>query len=254
MKNEKTICLEVCVDSFASAMAAIRGGADRLELCTCLLVGGLTPDVALLRQIREVSDITVRCLMRPRFGDFLYTAEEIRLMERQIHSLKEAGASGFVIGCLTPEGELDREPMKRLIGAAGGLGLTLHRAIDVSRDAVRTAETAAELGIDTILTSGQAADCWTGRECLGRLLEARLPLTIMAGGGVNADVIGRLLSQYPLRAFHMSGKVTLDSGMRYRRPGVPMGLPGLDEFSVWQTDEGKIRQAVEVIGGHCHGK
>ena len=219
------------MDSFASAMAAIRGGADRLELCTCLLVGGLTPDVALLRQIREVSDIPVRCLMRPRFGDFLYTEEEIRLMERQVHSLKEAGASGFVIGCLTPEGELDREPMKRLIGAAGGLGLTLHRAIDVSRDAVRTAETAAELGIDTILTSGQASDCWTGRECLGRLL-----------------------SRYPLRAFHMSGKVTLDSAMRYRRPGVPMGLPGLDEFSVWQTDEGKIRQAAEVIGGYYRGK
>ena len=102
MEQTKTTCLEVCVDSFASAMAALEGGADRLELCSCLLVGGLTPDVALLEQIRQRSDIPIRCLMRPRFGDFLYTPEEIQLMELQIPRLASAGANGFVIGCLTP--------------------------------------------------------------------------------------------------------------------------------------------------------
>ena len=104
---KKNTCLEVCVDSFASAMAAVRGGADRLELCSCLIVGGLTPDVALLEQIRRETELPIRCLMRPRFGDFLYTEEEIRLMETQIPRLAAAGADGFVIGCLTPEGDLD---------------------------------------------------------------------------------------------------------------------------------------------------
>ena len=99
--------LEVCVDSLESARAAIRGGADRLELCSALLAGGLTPYTALLRQIRAESDIPIRCLMRPRPGDFLYTPEELELMRLQILSLKQAGADGFVIGCLTSDGDLD---------------------------------------------------------------------------------------------------------------------------------------------------
>lgn len=252
MRNQ--ICLEVCVDSFASALAAIEGGADRLELCSCLLVGGLTPDAALLRQIRAHSDIPIRCLMRPRFGDFLYTEDEVRLMERQISTLREIGADGFVIGCLTPQGDLDMARMGRLAKAAEGRGLTLHRAFDVSRDGIETARAAANLGVDTILTSGQAADCWAGRDFLGQLLAQDLPLTIMAGGGINGEVIEKLLSLYPLRAFHMSGKITKDSGMIYRRQGVPMGLPGLDEFTIWQTDQDKIRAAARVIKEYCHGQ
>ena len=248
MKEEcqmKTI-LEVCVDSYASAMAAVAGGANRLELCSCLLVGGLTPDVALLEQIREKTDIPIRCLMRPRFGDFLYDESEIQLMETQIRRLAAAGADGFVIGCLTPAGELDLGRMARLIAAAGGRGVTLHRAFDVCRDGLTAARQAVELGVDTILTSGQAADCWTGRAYLSRLLAENLPVTVMAGGGVSGEVIRRLLA-LPLYAFHMSGKTTVNSGMTFRREGVPMGLPGLDEFTIWQTDEGKVRAAATVL-------
>ena len=114
--------LEVCVDSYASAMAAIRGGADRLELCSALAVGGLSPSPALLRQIKAVSDIPVRCLMRTRGGDFLYTPEEIQQMAMEMELLSQA--DGFVIGCLTPEGYLDKEAMQPLIKAAEGKGLT----------------------------------------------------------------------------------------------------------------------------------
>ena len=106
--------LEICVDSLVSARAAIAGGADRLELCSALLAGGLTPYEALLRQIRAESDIPIRCLMRPRPGDFLYTPEERELMRRQILQLKNAGANGFVIGCLTPQGDLDVDAMNEL--------------------------------------------------------------------------------------------------------------------------------------------
>lgn len=242
-------CLEVCVDSFSSAMAAIRGGADRLELCTCLLAGGLTPDVVLLEQIKDESDIPVRCLMRPRFGDFLYADDEVALMEKQIKNLRDAGADGFVIGCLTKEGELDGFKMERLISAAGGKSLTLHRAFDVSRDGIKCAHDAVALGIDTILTSGQAKSAWDGRDFLADLVGENLPLTIMAGAGVNADVIKKLREILPINTFHMSGKVTLQSGMEFRREGVPMGLPGLDEFQIWQTDEAAVREAAEVLRG-----
>ncbi len=239
--------LEVCVDSLASARAAIAGGADRLELCAALLAGGLTPYRELLCQIRQESSIAVRCLMRPRPGDFLYTPEEISQMARQIEALRSAGADGFVIGCLTPEGVLDRQAMAPLLQAADGAGLTLHRCIDVSRDPEETYMEAAQLGIDTVLTSGGAASCTAGRETIGRLLTLRDRTggpEVLIGAGVNARVISDFRTAFPgARAFHMSGKTELESRMRFRREGVPMGLPGLDEWHIQQTDPQAVRQA-----------
>lgn len=239
--------LEICIDSLASSRAAIAGGADRLELCSALLAGGLTPYTALLRQIREESDIPIRCLMRPRAGDFLYTADELELMRRQIMELKNAGASGFVIGCLTPGGDLDTAAMKQLIEAADGAGLTLHRCIDVSRDPIETYLQAKELGIDTVLTSGAAASCLLGEEIIVQLLQLRDEIggpEVLIGAGVNATVIRHFRRKYPqARAFHMSGKTELESGMVFRREGVPMGLPGLDEWHIQQTDVKNVQAA-----------
>jgi len=246
--------LEVCVDSLNSARAAIRGGADRLELCSALALGGLTPYTALLKQIRAESDIPVRCLMRPRAGDFLYTPEEIDLMAMQIRELKEARADGFVIGCLTPEGELDKAAMAPLIEAAGGSGLTLHRCIDVSRDPVRTYQDAKELGIDTVLTSGAAPNCVAGIETIASLLKMRDELNgpeILVGAGVKASVISVIRKQYPHAvSFHMSGKTEIESAMIFRRADIPMGIPGLDEWHIQQTDEHAVRQAVSTLYGH----
>ncbi len=112
--------LEVCVDSLASARAAIAGGADRLELCSALAVGGLTPYTELLRQIRSESDIAIRCLIRPRGGDFLYTKEEIAMLASQIENLGKLGADGFVIGCLNAEGDLDFDAMQQAAAYAVG--------------------------------------------------------------------------------------------------------------------------------------
>lgn len=243
--------LEVCVDSYASAMAAIRGGADRLELCSALAVGGLTPSAALLRQIRQINSIPVRCLMRPRGGDFLYTREEIEQMAMEITALKEAGADGFVIGCLTAEGELDSTAMAPLLDAAKGCGLTLHRCIDVSRDLEQTYRDAAALGFDTVLTSGGAGNCIAGMETIRRLLrlrDAENGPDVLIGAGVKASVIEAFLEQVPsARAFHMSGKTEIESGMRFRRDGVPMGLPGLDEWHIQQTSEEAVRLARDVL-------
>ena len=245
--------LEVCVDSLSSARAAIAGGADRLELCSALAIGGLTPYTALLRQIRQESEIPVRCLMRPRAGDFLYTPEEIQMMAQQIRELREAGANGFVIGCLTAEGDLDREAMAPLLEAAAGCGLTLHRAMDVSRDLLKTCRDAAALGIDTILTSGGAGSCKAGMETIRQLIELRDRENgpeILIGAGVNAAVIGQFLDQVPgSRCFHMSGKTELESGMKFRREGVPMGLPGLDEWHIQQTSTEAVAKARSVLNG-----
>ena len=243
--------LEVCVDSYASAVAAIAGGADRLELCSALSVGGLTPSAALLRQIRKGSDIPIRCLMRPRGGDFFYTPEEIQQMAMEMAALRDAGADGFVIGCLTADGELDGNAMEPLLKEASGLGLTLHRCIDVSRDLEETYRQAALLGFDTVLTSGGAGKCLDGMETIGRLLTIRDKENgpeVLIGAGVNAGVIAAFREKYPQsRAFHMSGKTEIESGMRFRREGVPMGLPGLDEWHIPVTSEEAVREAKEQL-------
>ena len=243
--------LDVCVDSYASAMAAIAGGADRLELCSALAVGGLTPSPALLRQIREVSNMPVRCLMRTRGGDFLYTPEEIRQMAMEISMLKEAGADGFVIGCLDADGDLDPVAMKPLLESANGMGLTLHRCIDVSRDPCETYRAAAAMGIDTILTSGGAGNCLKGMETIRQLIALREEGNgpeVLIGAGVKASVIAEFLDKVPgARAFHMSGKTEVESGMRFKREGVPMGLPGLDEWHIPVTSQEAVAAAKALL-------
>ena len=243
--------LEVAVDSLASARAAIAGGADRLELCGALAVGGLTPYAELLKQVRAESNINIRCLMRPRGGDFLYTKEEIQMMAAQIQNLRDLGADGFVIGCLTPEGDLDGDAMEPMLKAAQGCGLTLHRCIDVSRDPCKTYLDAKALGMDTVLTSGAAGSSLQGIETIGKLLhlrDAQQGPEVLIGGGVKANVISAFKERFPqARAFHMSGKADIESGMLFRRKDVPMGIPGLDEWHIQQTDEANIRAARIVV-------
>lgn len=239
--------LEVCVDSLASARAAIRGGADRLELCSALAIGGLTPYAELLRQIRRESNIPVRCLMRPRAGDFLYTQEEIAMLAAQIEALRALGADGFVIGCLDARGDLDSAALQPLLEAARGAGLTLHRCIDVSRDPCETYLEAAALGFDTVLTSGAAGSCVLGMDTIGKLLYLRDSQggpEVLIGAGVNARVIAAFRERFPqARAFHMSGKMDVESAMAFRRENVPMGIPGLDEWHIPTTGEANIRAA-----------
>lgn len=245
--------LECCVDSVESAMAAAEGGADRLELCAALVIGGISPSLALFGQVKECCALPVRVLLRPRFGDFLYTDHEFRIIRREVELFREAGAEGVVIGCLTEEGRLHRERMKELAEAAGGMGITLHRAFDVCADPVEAYEQARELGIDTILTSGQESDCLKGMPLLKRLCELQKnedAPRIMAGSGVTPDVIRRFLEETDIRAYHLSAKKIVDSGMRYRREGVPMGLPAMSEYSIYRTDKDIVAAARRVLAGH----
>ena len=152
--------LEVCVDSTASALAAKRGGADRLELCADLIVGGTTPSLALVRQVKAETGLPVRALLRPRFGDFCYDRYELAQMEQLAAELVAAGADGIVTGALTPEGDLDIAALRPIYAAARRAAreagrpaaCTLHRAFDVCRDPFAALEAAKELQLATILT------------------------------------------------------------------------------------------------------
>lgn len=250
MKNN--YLLECCVDSAASAIEAEKGGADRLELCADLVIGGTTPSVSLLEQIKNRTSIPVYPIIRPRFGDFLYTEDEFDRMRADIRRLREGGADGIVIGCLRADGTLDTDGLSLLIEACGGLPVTLHRAFDMCRDPFEALEIARRLGISMILTSGQKNTCTEGLPLLRELCKQSLsapdvPIRIMAGAGVNADVIRALLKETEITAFHMSGKKIIKSKMRYRNPDVSMGAANLDEYAIWQTDAEAVRSARAVL-------
>lgn len=239
--------LEVCADSVESAVNAELGGADRIELCGDLIVGGTTPSLTLYERIREKVQIPIHVLLRPRFGDFLYSEEETEVLLRQARTFARAGADNLVIGCLTPDGQLDTELLKRIIDAGDGTPCNLHRAFDMCRDLDQALEDAKKLGIVSILTSGGMASAMEGLPTLDRLKKNSGTVEIMAGAGMNAKTIHFMLEHSCLTAFHMSGKKTLPSKMQYRNPNVSMGLPSLSEYEILQTDTGEIRAAKAVF-------
>lgn len=240
--------LECATDSVESALAAAKGGADRLELCANLIIGGTTPTLALYDEVRSHSDIPLFILIRPRFGDFLYTDYEANVICREIKMFQKAGAEGVVIGSLNKDGSLNVEHMKRFIDSAKDMSITLHRAFDMCADPFATLKQARELGVNTILTSGQAPSSLEGIDLYEKLIEkANGEISILAGGGIKASTIEKLLKQTSLTAFHMSGKIVVESSMVFRNPAVSMGLPGISEYNIWLTDENNVREARGVL-------
>lgn len=240
--------LECCVDSVESAVAAKAGGADRIELCSGLVIGGLSPSKALFQKIREKVDIPIRTLLRTRFGDFCYTAYEHEILKEEVKMFRQLGADGVVIGSLTPEGNLHMEQMKELVEEAGEMKVTLHRAFDMCKNPLETLEQAKELGIDTILTSGQKNCASDGTELLKQLVEkSENKIEILVGGGVDGKVIPTLYEKTNATSYHMSGKISLESQMQYRNTNVNMGLADMSEYEIWRTSEERIREARNVL-------
>lgn len=251
---KKKYTLECCVDSVESALHAKEGGADRLELCSNLVIGGTTPTLALFHAIREKTDIRIHALIRPRFGDFLYTDCEADLICREIKAFREAGAEAVVIGSLNPDGSLNTEQMKRFIEAAGTMSITLHRAFDMCSDPFAALDTAKSIGVHTILTSGQASSCLAGLSRMNELVNAAgNEISILAGAGINEAAVKELLCKTKLTDFHMSGKKIINSGMVYRNPSVSMGLPGMSEYDIWQTDPAPVRAVRSLLDNAAVG-
>lgn len=243
----KNYILECCVDSLNSAMAAGLGGANRLELCANLIIGGTTPGLFLFHQVQKLVQIKTNVLIRPRFGDFLYTSYEKEEMIKEIESFQKAGANGVVIGALTEEGDLDIDFLKACIVAAKDMEVTLHRAFDMCRDPYTALAKAREIGISTILTSGQEKSALLGKELIKQLVKESEGISILAGGGINKDAIRELYMESKATAYHMSGKRVRQSPMKFRQPRVTMGLEGISEYELWETDPLLIRQAKEEL-------
>lgn len=244
-----TPLIEGCVDSLASAQAACRGGADRLELCANLMIGGTTPSVTLFRQVKETCAARINVLIRPRFGDFLYDAAEREEMREAVAAFRDLGANGVVIGVLTPDGRLDVDEMRRLMDCAGEMEVTLHRAFDMTRDPFETLETAVSLGCRTILTSGQAQDAMTGADTLREVFSrAAGRIDVMAGSGVRKDNIRAIHDKTGIRVFHTTGRRGgVDSAMTYRKEGVSMGLPSFSEYELWRTNEEEFHACAQIV-------
>ena len=248
----KTTILEACTDCVQSAINAQKGGADRIELCSNLVIGGLTPGKALFDLVKKYTDIKTRVLLRPRYGDYCYNQYEFEQLKEEVQMYCEMGADGVVIGMLNPDGTLDTERMAELIKVAGNKEKALHRAFDVCIDPMKALEEAIELGFDTILTSGQKETAWEGKEMLKALQEKSAGrIEILAASGIGAESIEKLLPYTGITSYHMSGKKTLSSSMMYRREGVPMGLPGISEFEIWRTDEEEIFAAARILSHFC---
>ena len=244
----KKFLLEICVDSFESARRASENGADRLELCGDLLVGGVSPSPFLIEQVVERVKTPVNVLLRPRFGDFCFTDEEKEVLLKELDFCAKAGVNGVVIGALTPEGDLDVPFLSRCMAAAGDLEVTLHRCFDVCRDGFAAIETACDLGIQTILTSGQMATAPRGLENLKAFRRfAADRIHLMAGSGVSAANIELLHREAGICHFHLSAKQSEPGPMAYRREGVPMGLPMASEFDRQYASPRAVRAAKAAV-------
>jgi copper homeostasis protein len=200
------ITLEVCVDSVDGLQAALAGGADRIELCSALEIGGLTPTFGLLRAASR-SPVPVVAMIRPRGGDFCFNEAEIQLMLDEVDAVAAAGLQGVVLGASLADGRLDQPTLARLVRRAvdHGLRCTLHRAIDLCPDLAQATGAAIELGFERILTSGGATRALDGLDGLQRCFDAAAGrITIMPGAGIHADNVQALLARLPLSEVHAS--------------------------------------------------
>lgn len=230
------ITLEVCVDSAQGLVAAIDGGADRIELCSALEIGGLTPSFGLLRTAAS-SRVPVVAMIRPRGGDFCFDEAETQVMLHEIDAVAAAGLQGVVLGASQPDGRLDARTLERLVRRASdhGLRCTLHRAIDLCPELAQATRLAIDLGFERILTSGGARSAPEGLDGLARCFDAAAGrITIMPGAGINAGNLDLLRARLPLTDIHASCSEPLPA------PSPQVAAFGFDAGGRRRTDCGKV--------------
>jgi copper homeostasis protein len=210
--------LEISVETLEAAMAAERGGADRIELCGNLSVGGVTPDDALLRAVRAQVRIPIFSMVRPRAGDFVYSSAEFAEMKRAISAAKESGMDGVVLGILTEKHRVDSERTRQLVELANPLPVTYHRAFDEAADLHQALEDVIQSGAKRILTSGGAKSALEGAALLGELMEAAEErIVIVAGAGISGANIVEVARRTRAREFHSGLSAALPYGSKEHR-------------------------------------
>lgn len=220
---QRRILIEACVSSVADAIAAVEAGANRLELCSVLEVGGLTPSIGLIERVLASVAVPVMVMIRPRVGDFTPNDEEFATMLADIAAAKRAGAAGVVFGLLLEDGAIDARRTSRLIAAAEGLHTVFHRAIDFTPDSVAAAATLADLGVTRVLTSGSARTALEGAAIIRQMAERTADrLEILPGGGVRAANIAPILQASGCNQVHLGPSIAEQS------PTAPNGPPLAD--------------------------
>jgi Uncharacterized protein involved in copper resistance len=242
------VLIEICVDSIASAVAAERGGASRVELCSDLLEGGVTPSAGLIEAVRARLSIGLHLIIRPRPGDFCYQQEEIEIMRLDIAAAKNLGADGVVLGVLDPAGNVDVHRTRELVELARPLSVTFHRAFDMSEDLFRALEDVCTTGADRILTSGGEPTCVQGADTIARLVKAASDrITIMACGGIRHDNAASIVERTGVREIHAGLSSAVTSPMQYRKPDMSVGEAGGREYQRMQVVKEDVRKLKHVV-------
>jgi len=236
------------VDSLESAIAAERGGATRVELCSDLLEGGITPSAGLIATARKKVSIGLHVMIRPRGGDFFYSDDEFDVMRRDIVMAKQLGADGVVFGILDLEANVDIQRTRALVDLARPLQTTYHRAFDMSADLSRALEQVVEAGVDRILTSGGAQTAVEGTAMLRTLVErAKGRVIIMAGGGIDDQNVQIVLKKTGVREIHAGLKTIVESPMKYRSESISMGVTGGSEYQRFVVTESRVENLVRAV-------
>ncbi|MEZ4996888.1 MAG: copper homeostasis protein CutC [Bacteroidales bacterium] len=243
--------MEICTDSVESATIAEAAGAGRIELCSALTEGGVTPSAGLIEAVRRETNIRLHVLIRPRSGDFLYNDTEFSVMRRDIDTAGECGADGIVTGILRSDGSIDIERTALLAEYASPMALTFHRAFDLCRDPKKGLEDIIAAGASRILTSGQAKNAIEGASLIRSMIsDAAGRIIIMPGGGIDEYNIAMLANSTGAAEYHLSGRKQKESMMTFRRKGVYMGDPRLQsEYTLKTADSERISSVIMILRG-----
>jgi copper homeostasis protein len=244
-----SIFLEICCGSIDDAIQAQAGGAQRVELCSALFLGGLTPSLGTLQYARQQLTIPIMAMVRPRGGGFCYTAAEFATMERDAEALLSNGADGIVFGILTENGEIDPERTRRLREIAGNKQTVFHRAFDVTPDPFRALDQLVDLGITRILTSGQQDTVPEGADLIHRLIEyAGDRIEVLPGGGIKPFNLEDVVSRTGCRQVHLTAFKSMVDRSTQQNPAVTFGgalYPTEDRFLM--TDAKLVKEIAKKL-------
>ena len=248
------ILIEVCVDSVQSAVAAERGGAARIELCSGVVEGGLTPSAGLLEMTRAKVSIPVHVMIRPRGGDFCYDDDEFETMQRDIVLAKQFGASGVVLGILDANAHIDFERMRLCVSLARPLEVTFHRAFDMTADPFSALEELCALKVNRVLTSGGEQTSPQGATVIAQLIErARGRITVMPGSGIKPGNARDLVRQTGAREIHVGLRTAAPSPVLHQNLRISMGaIPGR-EYQRFHVLEENVRSLGDALAGVSAG-
>ena len=240
---------EICIDSAEGAVAAQDAGAHRVELCNSLVEGGTTPSAGMIQTTRNLVDIGLQVIIRPRGSDFCYSSAEFEVMKRDVALAGEWSADGVVIGVLNCDGSVDMDRTGELVDLARPMSVTFHRAFDMVRDPHTALEDLVTLGIDRVLTSGLENSALEGLDLICDLVrQAGDRIVVMPGGGIHERNVLKIVSESGVKEVHVSARREVESRMSFRNSRAFMGGEFRPpEFSHKATDAGGIRAFIDAV-------